>query len=800
MRPLRWLALAAVALSVVAGACGIVLWWWWAGSIPPRAGSFRLTGLSEAVRVSWDPRGVPTVEARTFEDALAAEGWLHGRYRPMQVELRRRAANGRVAEVAGAALLWMDREALTSGFTRAAEAELRAMAPATRHLLDAYVAGLNAGLAETARRLPPELRLLRVDPSPWTAADVLAFGRLFGSELSAAASCERERFDLLTRMSPEDAATLWRAAYDRPFPAVPGATRALTESLRHAPARTADLSGSASCGPLDGWAGLASNAWAVTPARSTTGGPILAGDPHLLHELPSVWFELRLRWPGGGLAGASLAGTPGVLIGHSDDIAWSFTAAAFDDADLFFAEVDDGERPTRYRENGAWKPFEIETQRVPVKGAEQPSVVEVRRAGPAVYVGAAGPTHAFLRRWVLDEAGGLVEGLLALDTARSTDAAIAAGHLVPGPPLNLIVAGRDGHVAHELVGRAPARRETQDWDGGVPAPWSGAGAWTGWVPDARMPLERDPASGFVASANDAGIAAAPPAKNQQPLTGDYDPAYRATRIRARLAAEPRWSPEQMADLQTDARAAQSDELREVVAACGLESPPAQLLRAWDATMRGPGAPLLAASFAGTLRQRLLRNTRLGRTTGNVFAGARAITGLLRTARTDAWIADWFDDPGTQWLESPCDQVRLALDTSWDALQRAAGPDPAAWSYEANHVVALRSPVGIGPLARWFNPPPFGQGGSGSAILAQAFHAEGPWTGKPYIAAHGPSYRIVAAFDGSGVVRSTSALPGGEDEHPASAHAFDRIADYAAGRQTPLIPPDPSNAEPLTLVP
>jgi penicillin G amidase len=709
----------------------------------------------------------------------------------------------------------MDQRAVRRGYARSAEREERALDPGARKLLDAYLRGLNSGLALAARRPPPGLRVMGVKPSPWTARDVLAFGRFFGATLSNAGHSERERLSLMLA-GTDDAAVLWQAVYAEPFPPVPPGTRALL-SRRSPPDATSGKAGSATSDAsvgtpatvpddgLDGadeWIGRASNAWAVAPRRSATGGALVAGDPHIDLQLPPAWYEIRMEWPGGALAGASLPGAPGVMIGHNGDIAWSFTATVFDDEDLFLAEVDRVDAPSRYLENGTWHPFAVEHHPIVVKGATVHDEA-VRTAGPAVFLGPSGIEGVgLLSRWVLAEQDGLVQAFLALGLARTTSNAVEAARGLPGPPLNLIVGGRDRHIAHAIVGRYPVRRG-ENWDGRVPAPWAGPGMWDGFIPPDKMPLELDPPAGFVASANDAGITVAPPARGLAALTGDFEQGIRIGRIREVLGTLAHATPEDMERLQLDVRSGTGLARRAIVAACAITGPAADLIDHWNGDMGGSGAPLLDVSFAGALSERVRTRTRLGqqhRARGDYFSASHLLPALLRAARDNAWIAEQFDDPATAWAETPCDQVRAALDEGWKAVQSHAGPDPARWGWEPRHPIVLHSPAGVGPLSRLFDPQPVGVGGSAASVCSEAFALSGPWDGAPYTVSYGPSYRLVAAFDAPGLVRSVSALPGGEDEHPHSRHAFDRLGDYAAGKYSPLVPAEPPAEPPLTLVP
>lgn len=780
----------AVLLLIVLAAGATGAWWWW-GSFPQPSGSRPLPGLGAAATVAYDARGVPEVTAASMDDAFAALGYLHGLHRPLQVEIRRRASNGSLHALA-ASLAGADEDALRYGFATDAIEDERALDADARRTCEAYVRGLNEGLAEAARRPNPLLRVARLAPAPWTVRDVLAFGRRFAADLSNAESEERARLRMLQAIGLEDAAVLWQAAFDEPFPPVPDGTKALLELAKGKP--TARIPArSRTLGPAADDVAHGSNAWAVAPSRSASGSAMLAGDPHLGMELPALWFEVVLRWPGRIVAGASLAGTPGVIIGHGDAVAWSFTTAGFDDADLFLVEVDDVERPQRFRENGAWRAFEIEEHALEPPG-EPARTVEIARAGPAVYAGPSGlPGHGFLLRWTSRETRGLYESLAGINRATSLEQALDAARRFPGPGQNLIVASRAGQIAHAVVGTWP-RRALPGWDGRIPAPWPGSGAWAGLRAPEEMPVRVDPPEGFVFTANEPGLSA------RSGISGDFEPPWRAERVSAVLSGAPRMRPEDMSALQLDVTSGIAAGLQARVRACGTNGPAAELYLAWDRRLDGSGAPALHGALRASLGARMRTKTGFKRTGTTVFARSLPTLNLLRAARENPWLAAWFDDPATNWEEGPCEQLAAALDEAWQALRHSGGSDPAHWSWNARHPLALRSPFGIGPLARFFNAPVFPQPGDSDSPNALAGFAPKSVGAGPYEIGHGPSYRIVAWWDAGGAPRSMSTLPGGADEHPGSRHAFDRLVDYAAGRHETLLPREAAPTGTLRLEP
>ena len=323
---------------------------WLHRSIPPIGGHETVSGLGAPVEVTWDSLGVPHITAASDSDALETLGYLHARDRLWEMETMRRAAEGRLSEILGPAALVADQYLRSLDIPYAAWRCERAMAPETRSLALAYVRGINGWIATHPRPLGPEFQLLRFKPGPWTTDQLFEMGRLMawdlvnaGGELElarAAAKLGPERVKELFPSHPDSAAVIlpkgaghWAAA-----PAGTGARRqggtaatvpSALLSLRDIPAippLAAQLLDAASIS-------RASNSWVIGPARTRSGKPILANDPHLMLRAPSLWYLAVIESPGYHVAGATIPGLPAVILGHNRRIAWGLTNVGVDDLD-----------------------------------------------------------------------------------------------------------------------------------------------------------------------------------------------------------------------------------------------------------------------------------------------------------------------------------------------------------------------------------------------------------------------------------------------------------------------------------
>ena len=325
-----------VRTSVLAVAVILTLIWWWPRSVlPPLDGRIPLAGLERPVEVRFDAFGIPHISARSDGDAWMAVGYLQGRDRLWQMELYRRAASGRLAELLGENLVAIDQRFLTLGLRRAAELEWARAAPDVRQAVERYTAGVNAAMAADGRwKLPLELQLLRVQPSPWSPVDSLAIGKLFAWRLGENHAAELLRYALAQELGPRAADLLGpekgsekgsgvffdgtdRKRLPISFPAMPAGLAWLSDD-HHA----------------------ASNSWVISGARTASGRPLLANDPHLTIEMPSVWWEVHVSADAGAagsalnVTGVTIPGIPFVLIGHNDRIGWGVTNSGADVQDF----------------------------------------------------------------------------------------------------------------------------------------------------------------------------------------------------------------------------------------------------------------------------------------------------------------------------------------------------------------------------------------------------------------------------------------------------------------------------------
>lgn len=752
---------------------------------PRTRGVAGLPGLGAAVEVVRDAWGVPHIRAASAVDAYAAQGFVHAQDRLWQLELNRRVGAGRLSELFGARALAADRFLRRIGLRRAAELETAQLAPEARGLLEAYCAGVNAGMRAT-RALPLEFRLLRFRPEPWTPADSLVYAKLLSWTLSANWESELLRARLAARLGGAQAARLepsYPAAHPLAAPAEAAAAAADLMAAYEAAAEFIPLFGTG-----------ASNAWAVSGRRSATGKPLLASDPHLRLQMPCIWYEVHLTSPAGDVVGAGPIGLPGVVIGHNGRVAWGVTAAPVDVQDLYIERLDP-EDPARYAVDGDWEAAHVIKEVIRVRGQAEPVVEEVRvtRHGPIVTPPAAAPALAL--RWTSHAPDRFVETIAAVNVARNWAEVRAALAGLRGPAINVVCADAGGTIAYQLAGQVPTRPRG---GGLVPVPgWEDGHEWGAPIPFDELPHSVNPPDGVVISANNAAGGAGYP----HYLGHDWANGYRARRIADLLAGRERHALADFGRIQSDLLSLPGLRLQARLGALPVEhlSPAGRrvlsLVRAWDGEMRPESLGAAAYGRLLPVVQRRLFAESLGDLLPAFLGVSAGELGSITVffGRALPLALDLLDDPELGGLPvrlaplpgvSRADGLLLAsLEETAGDLERLLGPEVSGWRWGALHRVGWLHPLGaIKALAPLLNRGPYELGGDGDTVnygASMPFPPAGVATD-----AWGAGYRLIA--DLADPARSLSLLAGGQSGLPGSKHYADQIGAWLSNRYHALL--------------
>ncbi len=769
-------------------------------SLPEYGQSRSVTGISAPVEIVRDAYAVPHILGQSDEDVYFGLGYAHAEDRLWQMELARRAAQGRLAELFGPRAVKFDALMRSLELHPYAIAAVEAQTPGVRAALASYAAGVNARIDVVNQaalgRGAPEFFAFGTALAPWTAADSLAVIKLMALRLSTSASSETRRARFLLETSPEDVADLFPDYPDDSILALPeyaalfgGARFAAAGPIapdpitsQFGPAPTPELAG-------------ASNAWAVDGARSASGAPLLATDPHLWLSAPSVWHLARLEFPSGGVIGATIPGIPAIIIGRNQAIAWGLTTANIDDQDVFIERLNP-DNLGEYETPDGWEQMETRETLIAVDGAPPVSMTLRRtRHGPVPPLEQFGlgavtpPGYVPALAWTaLTSADRSIEALIRIMRAETLEEVQDAAALHVAPAQNVIVSDGRG-VALFVAGRAPLRKKNSGTRGRVPSPgWSGEHDWVGYVKAKDMPRAMRPDSGVVANANNRTTAAEFP----KHLSYDWDTPYRIRRIEKQLGARQFHSAESFRNLQNDAVSEMARSVLPLIAndlwwggdavgagAHKLRTEALDLLADWNGEMSEHAPePLIFAAWMRALTVRLTADE-LGALSQD-YHGMRPLF-VERVFHDVDGAARWCDITKTSQTESCAAVAALALDDALTELTNRYGGALESWRWGEAHMASHEhSPLGRFGLLSWLvNLSQETSGGDFTVLRGATKGGEE----TPFLNIHAAAFRAVYDFedlDNSVYIQST-----GQSGHPLSRHYDDLSETWAQGRYIPM---------------
>jgi penicillin amidase len=562
---LRLLASALSVLVILALAATGWFYFRLRASLPQLDGASAIAGLGAKVTVTRDALGVPTIKAATRADVASALGWLHAQDRFFQMDLLRRRAAGELAELIGPAALPIDRATRVHGFRAISQKVLAALPASERALIDAYAAGVNAGLAALRER-PFEYLVLREAPRPWLAEDCALV--TFAMRLDLQDSTGRYERTLMTLrdqfgfeslaffaplLTPADAALDGTTAPAAPPPSariIDLRKRPKTSSLAPRPARDANaLAKIFPAVPREMAADIGSNAFALAGAHTASGAGLVANDMHLGLAVPNIWYRASFEFAGRKLTGVTLPGTPALIAGSNGRIAWGFTVAYSDTGDLIVIEAVPGSH-SLYRAPGHETSLEFEerVETIRVKGAA-PVTVKYPWTIWGPIVGANAERHPLAYHWAAYDPAASNFTFLELEDAPDAAAAVEVAHRAGMTDVNMVVADTAGNIAWTVTGRIPKR---VGYDGRLPTNWAfGDRRWDGYLTSNEVPAIVSPASGRLWSANQRQVGGA-----ALTALGDngFNRAPRGAQLRDDLAPLERATPRDLLNVQLDDRA------------------------------------------------------------------------------------------------------------------------------------------------------------------------------------------------------------------------------------------------------
>ena len=808
----KTLSLSILSLVVVAAlALGVVGRGLPERSFPQTNGEIRLEGLEGPVEIYRDANGIPHIYAASSHDLFMAQGYIQAQDRFWQMDFWRHIGTGRLAEMFGKSQLDSDKFLRRMGWARIAEQELATLDPGARATLEAFAQGVNAYLAgRDSTRNPENVSLeyavMKLTNSgykiePWTPVHSLVWAKAMAWDLRGNMDEEGDRATLLKTLSAAQVAELY-PPYPGDHPViVPQTAAALQDSTAHEalaylealPPELLDQGRALRArsealnellGP--GGPGAGSNNWVISGKLTATGKPLLANDPHLGPQMPSIWYEIGLHCAPKSaacpmeVAGFAFSAAPGVVIGHNDRIAWGFTNVGPDVQDVYIEKINPA-NPNQYEVNGQWVDMQVRKETILVAGGD-PVEIAIRstRHGPILWEEEQGiektrqnsgvqlpDSYRLALRWTALEPSSTFPAIWKIDQAQNWEEFRAGAALFDVPAQNFVYADVDGNIGYQMPGKIPVRAsgDGRTW---VPG-WTDDYEWSGYIPFEELPRAYNPPSGYIVTANNAVVGPEYP----HLITTDWDYGYRAQRIVDLIeGAQGPIDASYLQKIQGDNRNLSTDFLLPLLNTVALEDARLQkardLLNDWDG-QQGMDS-VQGAIYAAYLRHLLL----------NTFGDE--LPADLQPDGESRWFevlrnmvgqpdSPWWDNVKTSPLETRDEIVRQSFADGIAELEKLQGKDPAHWNWSRLHAITFRNKTfgmsGIGPIEALFNRGPFPVAGGRNIVNSTGWKAsisyETDWI---------PSMRMIV--DLADLSRSLTINTTGQSGHAYHPHYSDMV--------------------------
>jgi len=750
--------------------------WYVSTKKPQRSGELTLTQLSAPVTVRYDERGVPHIKAANELDLYRALGYVHAQDRLFQMEMARRLAQGELAAVLGPDLVRVDKLFRTLRLREHATqvvAKLDQNSPAIKAQL-AYLDGINQYQAN--HPAPMEFDLIGIPKRPFTLADTLAVSGYLAYSFAVTFKTEPVLTYVRDELGPD-----YLRIFDLDWHPLGVLNQANTASARPDWQALSQLSQVAN--EVQDIAGVplfeGSNAWVVSGPRTSSGKPMLAGDPHIGFAVPSVWYEAHLSAPGFELYGHFQALNASALMGHNRQFGWTLTMFQNDDMDLIKLRTNPN-NPNQVAHLGQWVDLQTTQELIQVKDGK-PVTLTLQRApqGPVI-------TSAFrdnlgeqpIAMWwtFLETENPILDAFYELNRADTLPKAREAASKIHAPGLNIVWANASGNIGWWAAAKLPIRPQ------GVQPMFILDGEEEesdklGFYRFNDNPQEENPARGYIVSANQQ-----PLATSGLPVAGYYNAFDRAQALEDRLGDDTiQWNTLNTQSLQLSTQTTYYQRvlkpllpvLSEVVRD-PMERSVFDSMSMWDGQYTPLNIPpTVFTQFLFELTKAALADE-LGDMQFKNLLGTRALDlALPRLAEDED--SPWWDNINTKKVETRQDIVRTAWRANINHLKDTLGNSPNDWGWGRAHTLTHKHPLGLQQPLQWLlNVGPFEMGGAREVPNNQS-QPIGP---APWQVVYGPSTRRIIDFADPGQARGIN--PVGQSGVPFDTHYQDQAATYAAG--------------------
>lgn len=785
--------------------------------LPYHTGQLAAAGLHDAVQVVRDRWGIAHIYAKDTHDLFFAQGFVAAQDHMWQMEMWRRSGEGRLAEVLGPAYINRDKLARLLAFHGNWEEEEKKYNPDGPMIFAAYAEGVNCAIrvAIDQGKIPVEFQMMGFLPSAsWTPHTMLTRVPAWGLSRNASAELARalavksmgpgtadkliltdpykkivvpEGLDL-SSLSPQ-ALELAKGAGSANYKVKPLPVKPATISIGSLdlPGPTTVTAPGASIAEVllreaydnSKTFDLGSNNWVISGAKSTTGKPILANDPHREVENPALRYFVHLVAPGYDVIGMTEPGLPGISVGHNADVAWGFTILGTDQQDLYIEQTDPA-RPDSYLYKGEWLPMQISPEVIQVKGQRmKPEIFRAKWTvhGPVLYEDKEKHV-AYALKWVGSEAGGAgyLGSLNVLQATNWSDFTSGVERSWYLPSHSLVYADTKGNYGYMAAALSPIR---PNWDGLMPVPGKdGKYEWSGFTPMSQLPRQLNGHNGFYASANN-DVWPHIFGKTDLVRGFEYSAPYRFDRIEEVLSQPKKFSVEDFEALQQDEHSLPARELVPLLKGLKSDSPAVndalKQLDGWDEVLD-------RNSVAATIYEYWVLKLTPQVYSLYVPADQRANFTRYDIRQVIAWLktpdSGFGARPGKDRIDARNTMLLAALAEAVSTLTSDYGSYTSAWQWGKLHSALFEHPLLAPSTADLFRVPPISRGGDAYTVQATSSPTE---TSNAEM--HGASAMMV--LDTSNWDNSVALNAPGNESAAGSEHSKDLAPLWGAGKYFPL---------------
>lgn len=745
-------------------------------SLPDYSGDIVLENLNNEVEIYRDSNGVAFINSKTETDAYFALGYVHAQERLFQMDINRRAGEGRLSEILGSKTLFFDKMFKTIGLKRLAEENFKKYDEHTKSILIAYANGINEFIRKSHNKLTIEFDILNYKPYEWKPEHSILLTKLMAWELNISWWSDLALAHLIQKLGPEKVRDIL-PDFDENAPAI------IPDKLNNYSTIPIDLiETDREFRKLIGAVGthIGSNNWVVNGERSQSGKPIIANDPHLGFTSPGKWFVASIKSPNIQIDGFTIPGIPGVVIGKNESISWVLTNVMADDSDFYIENIDTSR--SNYFFNNEWQPLEIITDTILVKDSAN-VIFEIRKThrGPII-----SDIHTFNKlfpnteqqkvdlsmRWTALDYSNELAAFYKINHAVNWNEFNVALELFHSPGQNFVYADTAGNIGYSAGVKLPIRKTNSS--SFVSDGTNDENDWIGYVPINDNPRLFNPQNGYIASANNKTIENYP-----YHISNLWEPKSRINRITELLERKEKHGVEDFKNYQMDFYSHFAKDLIPFIPQAfeGYQindeniRTSLNILKQWNFNLEANSQiPSIYAAFFQFLLKNLFEDE-MGENLLKEYIFLanipyRVVPKLLRENKSD-----WFDNISTETIESRDDIIRISFISAIEYLESEFGNDIKNWQWGNIHKVSFNHFFhgNSSILDKILDVGPFSIGGDGTTIFNTEYYLTAPYENKL-----GPSMRYI--FDFSNPDKFEFILPTGQSGHFFSDN-YDNMTNF-----------------------